>query len=294
MLGSSVEPDFEETTKSVRFGSTAFGDCEHGRRLGRIEHLEDRIARPLPEGIREDERREARSPHPEHDNPVGLLRGAPGEAHQVSQGGLHPLHDGEPAERACDRPPVGLARLPERGVLSPDPRDGPISRERFERLAVRAFAAGELESQATPTDFFFSSRAFRSASKESENFLTPSSSSSRKIRSSSMPSRFSPWKTSRALRQVLADPHLRLPVVPVRLERLRGNRIDRVGGHERLDVVEIRVGRVLRGRGSPERTLQGDAPPLQAREPYLPERLFEGGIGDPRVGDPELAAHASG
>ncbi len=151
MLGSSVEPP-------------RLRDGEHARRLGRIENLELRVARPAPERLSEDEGREARSAHPEHDDPVRAGRRLRDESRELRKGRLHPLDRREPAERAGDRLPVLLFRPPERGVARPDAGDRPIAGERFERLAVGALAAGEFESQATLTAFSFSSSAFNRAS----------------------------------------------------------------------------------------------------------------------------------
>ena len=184
MFGSSVVPDFDDTTKSVRLGIASAGRRQHGRGLGRIEHLEQRIARPAPEGVREHERGEARPSHPEHEDPVG-----PGDR-LLDEARSRPDRAGSMRSAIVSQPsalaivsPAAPRRLPERGVSRPDPADRPILRERFERLAVGAFAAGEVEFQATLIAFSFSASAFKQRVEGVGELLDPSSSSSREIRS---------------------------------------------------------------------------------------------------------------
>jgi hypothetical protein len=57
----------------------------------------------------------------------------------------------------------------------------------------------------------------------------------------------------------IVDPALGMPVVEVRLERRRRQRVHRLRPDERLDVVDVGVGSVLRRGARPERPLRARA-----------------------------------
>src|SRR5262249_223306 len=94
--------------------------------------------------------------------------------------------------------------------------------------------------------------------------------------------------------QVVVNPNLWISVVPVGVERLRRHGIYRIGGDQRLDVVELGVGGILRGGRRPERPLRGDARRFQGRETPSAEDFLVGLIGEPGITDRELAAQRLG
>src|SRR3954452_17826586 len=74
-------------------------------------------------------------------------------------------------------------------------------------------------------------------------------------------------------------------MIEVGSERRWRHGIDGVRRNERLDIVEVRIRRILRGSGSPERALEMNPPFLQLCEACGGEYALECLVRNPRVGD---------
>ena len=133
------------------------------------------------------------------------------------------------------------------------------------------------------------SRAPISSSNALANEATPCSSSTRLTSSRSTPTSASASRVRWADVEVGVDGASDGAVVEERLDRLLGHRVHRVGADELVDVGRVGVGRVLRGRRRPQRSLH----PCATRDERLPPRPLEGdertagrppGPGPPRPG----------
>ena len=148
---SSVEPDFDAETNSVRCQVELRLERADRPRMSRVEHVE----RLRPERLLEHLGRERRAAHPEQHDRVDLADQRVGELEQQVDVLAHPPGLVEPAEPLRLRPrPVQTRR-----VARPDPLDDLGSRSR----GARALRLAPMLSTIS--------------SNESMNFCTPSASS---------------------------------------------------------------------------------------------------------------------
>ena len=190
---------------------------EHGRRVGRVEHVQVEVALAHAQHLAHDLRREARAAHAEQDR--GAVALGTQLVHELGDSLdllAHALEDAEPAEGVADDLLVRLVlRLPEAGVGLPEalavavgvqrleaPGDGRVEPGRQQPLVH----VSSLRPRAACTRF--SSTIPTAPSNASTKRSTPSFCSWAPTRSRSMPtwpsSRTSRWASSRCRSTVRA------------------------------------------------------------------------------------------
>ena len=268
------------------------GAADRGR-VGGVEHRDVRRAACDAEGPAEHLGGERRAAHAADERALEAVAARlGGERLQLGDARLHPLDQREPPEAVRDlRLVLGVVRLPQGGVLLPEPRAHPRLVHLPDGCRHPAGGAPQRDAAAFAHQHRLAPRRHR-----------------REQRVVRLGERRHPFDLEPLRHGLHADAHLRepledalrlldaplearlgMPVVLVGGERGRGHGVDGVRRDERLDVVRVGVGRVL-GRGArPERPLDARARAGQRGEALAAELAAEGGVGELGVGDRGLA-----